>query len=265
MRGADGKPLYGANYDPITEEDFALAILLCGPLEKLQARIEELETVFNEDGTRSDVIFRALALLIEIAEDVSQDLISVGLVETGKELQSQIHKRLLKYPDSLKMLLKGTVLNPNMDADALLAGLPSRFLEIKAEVEAELIGIGQMTQVAATGQSPAQMRGQKQGGGTENEFRRFRAAAQTAELVADVAKYWRQPNQFFPHLQREARIIAAIPPSSAPAERVFAEGRAVFDYYQGGCSDQTISRRLFCKVNRKLLERVVPLPPVMGE
>jgi hypothetical protein len=265
MRGVDGKPLYGPNYDPITEEDFALATIASGPFMKVQSKIEELETAFNPDGSRSDVIFRALPIMIEIAEDVSQDFIAAGLVTTGKELRAQIHKRLLKYPESLKMLFKATLLNANMDVDALLMGLPSRFVEIKTEVETELIRIGQMTQGGANGQSPSQLRGQKQGGGTENEYRRFRAAAQTAEVIPDVANHWKQPTQFFPRLQRQARMVAAIPPSSAPVERVFAEGRAVFDYYQGGCADQTISRRLFCKVNRKLLERVATLPPVVGE
>jgi hypothetical protein len=53
-----------------------------------------------------------------------------------------------------------------------------------------------------------------------------------------------------------------VPPSSAAVERVFSEGRGVLDYYQGGCKDEAIGRRLFCKVNKRLLERVVELPPI---
>jgi hypothetical protein len=60
----------------------------------------------------------------------------------------------------------------------------------------------------------------------------------------------------------QARRLAAVSPSSAAVERAFCEGRGVLDYYQGGCKDEAIGRRLFCKVNKWLLERVVQLPPV---
>ena len=59
--------------------------------------------------------------------------------------------------------------------------------------------------------------------GLEQEMRRYEASGNPGRNV-DVLDFWKQNQDVFPLLAKMARIVLAIPASSAKSERVFSTG-----------------------------------------
>jgi hypothetical protein len=117
-------------------------------------------------------------------------------------------------------------------------------------------------QAAPTPASEAVLQAPKAAESNQNQYLMWRTAAASSPLIEHVAVCWAGVPSALALVGDQARRLAAVSTSLAAVERVLSEGRGVLDHYQGGCNDETIGRRLFCKVNKRLLERVVQLPLV---
>jgi hypothetical protein len=94
--------------------------------------------------TRNDEIFRALLLVVEVAEDVSAALVDAGFPEAGVELKRQVYSREVKFPESLMIIAKAALLNPNLVVPQILEVVPPEFAAIVTMAEEELVAACQI-------------------------------------------------------------------------------------------------------------------------